>query len=57
MRTTIIATFCGRWRSSPSAVFSSLIINPGEATDWIPGSARVVILDLSDRTYTVEPLG
>jgi len=35
----------------------TLIINPGEATDWITGSARVVILDLSDMSYTVEPLG
>jgi putative phosphoesterase len=35
----------------------TLIINPGEATDWITGSARVVILDLTDMGYTVEPLG
>ena len=33
------------------------IINPGEATDWITGSARVVILDLNDMSHTVEPLG
>ena len=35
----------------------TLIINPGEATDWITGSARVVILDLNDMSHTVEPLG
>ncbi len=35
----------------------TLIINPGEATDWLTGSARVVILDLNDMTYTVKPLG
>jgi hypothetical protein len=34
----------------------TLIINPGEATDWITGSARVVILDLGDMSHTVEPL-
>jgi len=35
----------------------TLIINPGEATDWITGSARVGILDLSDMSHRVEPLG
>ncbi|MEN6425333.1 MAG: metallophosphoesterase [Phycisphaerales bacterium] len=35
----------------------TLIINPGEATDWITGSARVVILDLDDMSCTTEPLG
>jgi len=35
----------------------TLIINPGEATDWITGSARVVILDLKDMSHTAEPLG
>lgn len=35
----------------------TLIVNPGEATDWITGSARVVILDLKDMSHTVEPLG
>ncbi len=35
----------------------TLIINPGEATDWITGSARVVILDTSDMSCTAEPLG
>jgi len=34
-----------------------IVINPGEATDWLAGSARVVILDLDDMSYTVEPLG
>ena len=34
----------------------TLIVNPGEATDWITGSARVVILDLNDMSHTVEPL-
>jgi putative phosphoesterase len=35
----------------------TLVINPGEATDWITGAARVVILDLKDMNYTAEPLG
>jgi putative phosphoesterase len=38
-------------------VGKTLIINPGEATDWVTGSARVVILDLADMSHTVEPLG
>jgi predicted phosphodiesterase len=35
----------------------TLIINPGEATDALTGSARVVILDLDAMSPTVEPLG
>lgn len=35
----------------------TLIVNPGEATDWITGSSHLVILDLADMTYTVETLG
>lgn len=35
----------------------TLIINPGEATDWITGSSHLVILDLADMTHTVETLG
>jgi putative phosphoesterase len=35
----------------------TLIINPGEATDWVTGSARVAIVDLNDMSYTTEPLG
>jgi predicted phosphodiesterase len=38
-------------------VGKTLIINPGEATDWVTGSARIVILDLADMSHTVEPLG
>ncbi len=38
-------------------VGKTLIINPGEATDWVTGSARVVILDLQDMSHTSEPLG
>lgn len=34
----------------------TLIVNPGEATDWITGAGHVVILDLSDMSYTIEPL-
>jgi putative phosphoesterase len=34
----------------------TLIINPGEATDWITGSGRVAILDLADMSHTVETL-
>jgi putative phosphoesterase len=35
----------------------TLVVNPGEATDWITGSGHVVILDLQDMSPTVEPLG
>ncbi len=35
----------------------TLVINPGEATDWITGAARAVILDLRDMSHTAEPLG
>jgi len=35
----------------------TLVINPGETTDWITGSARVAIVDLKDMSYTTEPLG
>lgn len=35
----------------------TLVINPGETTDWITGAARVVILDLKDMSHTAEPLG
>ena len=34
----------------------TLIVNPGEATDWITGSAQVAIVDLDDMSYTTEPL-
>jgi predicted phosphodiesterase len=35
----------------------TLIVNPGEATDWITGSARVAIVNLDDMSCTTEPLG
>jgi putative phosphoesterase len=38
-------------------VGKTLIVNPGEATDWITGSARVVIVDLADMSHAAEPLG
>lgn len=31
----------------------TLVINPGEATDWITGSASVVILETEDMSYEV----
>jgi hypothetical protein len=34
----------------------ALIVNPGEATDWIAGAAQVVILDLADMSHTTVPL-
>ncbi|MCK5272712.1 MAG: metallophosphoesterase, partial [Sedimentisphaerales bacterium] len=34
----------------------TLVINPGEATDWVTGSAHLVILDLADMSYHVEAL-
>ncbi|MBN1508428.1 MAG: metallophosphoesterase [Sedimentisphaerales bacterium] len=35
----------------------TLVINPGEATDWITGSGHCVVLDLKDMSHSVEPLG
>jgi len=37
-------------------VGKTLVVNPGEATDWITGSSQIVILDLADMTHTVETL-
>ena len=34
----------------------TLLINPGEATDWLTGSAQLVILELSDLSYQIESL-
>ena len=34
----------------------TLIINPGESTDWITGSAHLVILDLDDMNYQIITL-
>ncbi|MGE5296600.1 MAG: YfcE family phosphodiesterase [Solirubrobacterales bacterium] len=34
----------------------TMVINPGESTDWFTGSGHVVILDLKDMSHTVEPL-
>lgn len=34
-------------------VGNTLVINPGESTDWITGKSSVVILDLSDMHYRV----
>ena len=31
----------------------TLIINPGEATDWITGAAHLVILDTADMNYQI----
>lgn len=44
-------------RAQTRQVGRTLIINPGEATDALTGSARVVILDLDDMSPTAEPLG
>ena len=38
-------------------VGKTLVVNPGEATDWITASSAVVILDLKDMSHTVESLG
>jgi len=35
---------------------STLVINPGEATDWITGSAHIVILETEDMSYEVIPI-
>jgi putative phosphoesterase len=34
----------------------TLIVNPGESTDWITGAGHVAIVDLADMTSTAEPL-
>ena len=34
-------------------VGKTMVINPGEATDWITNSANMVILDLDDMSYEV----
>ncbi|KPK78060.1 MAG: hypothetical protein AMJ79_01085 [Phycisphaerae bacterium SM23_30] len=35
---------------------NTLIINPGEATDWITGSSYLVILETDDMSYESVPL-
>ena len=37
-------------------VDDTLVINPGEATDWITGKSYVVILELDDMSYEQIPL-
>jgi len=34
----------------------TLVINPGEATDWITGSASIVILETKDMSWEVIPI-
>jgi putative phosphoesterase len=34
----------------------TLVVNPGEATDWITGAGHVVIVDLKDMSHRIEPL-
>jgi putative phosphoesterase len=34
----------------------TLVINPGEATNWITGSGHCVILDLKDMSHSIETL-
>ncbi|OHB61840.1 MAG: hypothetical protein A2Y76_07425 [Planctomycetes bacterium RBG_13_60_9] len=34
----------------------TLIVNPGEATDWITGAGHAVVLDLDDMSHIIEPL-
>jgi hypothetical protein len=34
----------------------TLIVNPGETTDWITGSAQIVILELDDMSYEIVVL-
>ncbi len=35
----------------------TLVVNPGEATDWLTGSGHLAIVDLKDMTHRIEPLG
>ena len=34
----------------------TLVVNPGETTDWITGTSFVVILDLDDMSYVIEEI-
>jgi putative phosphoesterase len=43
-------------RQDVRQVGKTLIINPGEATDWVTGAAHLVILDLATMTHSIEPL-
>jgi len=38
-------------------VGESLVLNPGESTDWITGSSYVILLELADMSYEVKKLG
>ena len=35
---------------------NTLVVNPGESTDWLTGKSNVVILELKDMTYKVVPI-
>ena len=37
-------------------VGNTLVVNPGESTDWLTGKSNVVILELKDMTYKVVPI-
>lgn len=34
----------------------TLIVNPGESTDWITGQGHLVVLETNDMSYTVEAI-
>jgi putative phosphoesterase len=35
---------------------NTLVINPGETTDWLTDKSNVVILELDDMSYEVMPI-
>lgn len=35
----------------------TLVINPGEATDWLTGQGHIVIVDLDDMSHQIVPIG
>jgi len=34
----------------------TLVVNPGESTDWITGSGHIVIVELDDMSYEIISL-
>jgi hypothetical protein len=43
-------------RQDIRTVGETLIINPGEATDWLTGHSSVVIVELDDMSFQIIPL-
>jgi len=37
-------------------VDKTLVVNPGETTDWVTGSSHIVVLDTADMSYEIFPV-